>query len=514
MQDAERQEVKGQAMEQSDVILSMEHIDKVFPGVKALSDVSLEVRRGEVHALMGENGAGKSTLMKVLYGIYPCDGGTITFDGKTVGTHTQHEALHMGIAMIHQEISLATNMSVAENIWVGRTPMTKLGLVDFKKLYAMTQEILDDVGLDIDPKVKVRDLSVAQMQMVEVARAVSYNAKLIIMDEPTSSLSKKEIQVLYRIIRTLKSRQVSVIIITHKIDEVFEISDRITVLRDGRRTGDADIHSITEDDLIRMMVGRELTEMFPKQESEIGEVLLEVEHLSSAGVFEDVSFCVHRGEILGVSGLIGAGRTEIMKAVFGIDRKDSGTIRIGGEPVNIRSPRDAIAHGIAMVTEDRKMEGLSLVRSSKENMTIVNLNEYSRGGIVNSRAELSDVEKMIRMLAIKLSSPKQVVNSLSGGNQQKVIIAKWLLKKPKILIIDEPTRGIDVGAKSEIHRIISSLACQGMAVILVSSELPEILGMSDRVIVIHEGHLKGELTRQEATQEKIMALSATKKEGA
>lgn len=514
MQDAERQEVKGQAMEQSDVILSMEHIDKVFPGVKALSDVSLEVRRGEVHALMGENGAGKSTLMKVLYGIYPCDGGTITFDGKTVGTHTQHEALHMGIAMIHQEISLATNMSVAENIWVGRTPMTKLGLVDFKKLYAMTQEILDDVGLDIDPKVKVRDLSVAQMQMVEVARAVSYNAKLIIMDEPTSSLSKKEIQVLYRIIRTLKSRQVSVIIITHKIDEVFEISDRITVLRDGRRTGDADIHSITEDDLIRMMVGRELTEMFPKQESEIGEVLLEVEHLSSAGVFEDVSFCVHRGEILGVSGLIGAGRTEIMKAVFGIDKKDSGTIRIGGEPVNIRSPRDAIAHGIAMVTEDRKMEGLSLVRSSKENMTIVNLNKYSKGGIVNSKAELGDVEKMIRMLAIKLSSPKQVVNSLSGGNQQKVIIAKWLLKKPKILIIDEPTRGIDVGAKSEIHRIISSLACQGMAVILVSSELPEILGMSDRVIVIHEGHLKGELTRQEATQEKIMALSATKKEGA
>ena len=514
MQDAERQEVKGQAMEQSDVILSMEHIDKVFPGVKALSDVSLEVRRGEVHALMGENGAGKSTLMKVLYGIYPCDGGTITFDGKTVGTHTQHEALHMGIAMIHQEISLATNMSVAENIWVGRTPMTKLGLVDFKKLYAMTQEILDDVGLDIDPKVKVRDLSVAQMQMVEVARAVSYNAKLIIMDEPTSSLSKKEIQVLYRIIRTMKSRQVSVIIITHKIDEVFEISDRITVLRDGRRTGDADIHSITEDDLIRMMVGRELTEMFPKQESEIGEVLLEVEHLSSAGVFEDVSFCVHRGEILGVSGLIGAGRTEIMKAVFGIDKKDSGTIRIGGEPVNIRSPRDAIAHGIAMVTEDRKMEGLSLVRSSKENMTIVNLNKYSKGGIVNSKAELGDVEKMIRMLAIKLSSPKQVVNSLSGGNQQKVIIAKWLLKKPKILIIDEPTRGIDVGAKSEIHRIISSLACQGMAVILVSSELPEILGMSDRVIVIHEGHLKGELTRQEATQEKIMALSATKKEGA
>ena len=514
MQDAERQEVKGQAMEQSDVILSMEHIDKVFPGVKALSDVSLEVRRGEVHALMGENGAGKSTLMKVLYGIYPCDGGTITFDGKTVGTHTQHEALHMGIAMIHQEISLATNMSVAENIWVGRTPMTKLGLVDFKKLCAMTQEILDDVGLDIDPKVKVRDLSVAQMQMIEVARAVSYNAKLIIMDEPTSSLSKKEIQVLYRIIRTLKSRQVSVIIITHKIDEVFEISDRITVLRDGRRTGDADIHSITEDDLIRMMVGRELTEMFPKQESEIGEVLLEVEHLSSAGVFEDVSFCVHRGEILGVSGLIGAGRTEIMKAVFGIDKKDSGTIRIGGEPVNIRSPRDAIAHGIAMVTEDRKMEGLSLVRSSKENMTIVNLNKYSKGGIVNSKAELGDVEKMIRMLAIKLSSPKQVVNSLSGGNQQKVIIAKWLLKKPKILIIDEPTRGIDVGAKSEIHRIISSLACQGMAVILVSSELPEILGMSDRVIVIHEGHLKGELTRQEATQDKIMALSATKKEGA
>ena len=263
-----------------------------------------------------------------------------------------------------------------------------------------------------------------------------------------------------------------------------------------------------------MMVGRELTEMFPKQESEIGEVLLEVEHLSSAGVFEDVSFCVHRGEILGVSGLIGAGRTEIMKAVFGIDKKDSGTIRIGGEPVNIRSPRDAIAHGIAMVTEDRKMEGLSLVRSSKENMTIVNLNKYSKGGIVNSKAELGDVEKMIRMLAIKLSSPKQVVNSLSGGNQQKVIIAKWLLKKPKILIIDEPTRGIDVGAKSEIHRIISSLACQGMAVILVSSELPEILGMSDRVIVIHEGHLKGELTRQEATQEKIMALSATKKEGA
>lgn len=497
-------------MKDNEIILSMKGITKTFPGVHALRSAELEVKRGEVHALMGENGAGKSTMMKILFGILAYDAAEIVFDGKAIKNHNTRESLAIGISMIHQEITLAANMSISENIWAGREKLNRYGFVDFAKMEKETLAILRTLNLDFDPKTLVQDLSVAQMQMVEIARAVSYNSKLVIMDEPTSALTVKEIETLYNTIQSLKQKGVSVIIITHKIDEVFAISDRITVLRDGCYVNTVATKHINKDDLVYMMVGRELTEFYPKVKAEVGDIVLDVENIGVDGVFSNISFNVRKGEILGVSGLMGAGRTEIMRAIYGIDKLDHGSIKIGGKEVQINSPSDAIRNGLAMVTEDRKLHGLALVRSSKENITIANLRKYRKGILLNYKTELDDVQKMVEMLAIKITDPSQIVNTLSGGNQQKVIIAKWLLKNPNVLILDEPTRGVDVGAKSEIYRIISNLAAKGMAIIMVSSELPEILGMSDRIVIVHDRTIRGELSREEATQVKIMALSIKK----
>lgn len=497
-----------------DSILEIQDVSKSFSGVYALKGVRLTVKKGEVHALIGENGAGKSTLMKIILGMHQPNEGSMLFKGETYAPKNPMDALQAGVSMIHQEISLADNMTVAENIWVGREP-TKGGFVDYAEMNRKAKALLSELNLDISPSCKVKKLKVAQQQMVEIARAISYDSDLIIMDEPTSALTEDEVKSLFSIIRNLKKKQVTVIIITHKLNELFEISDSVTVLRDGEYVGCYPIEEMTEKKLVSLMVGRELNEMFPKQAASIGGELLSVKHLTLKGVFEDVSFTVRKGEILGVAGLMGAGRSEIMLSLFGAVPPDSGEIFIDGKKAAIRSPRDAIRNGIAMVTEDRKLTGLSLCRSCKENMSIAHLKKISPHLFLNEKKERREIERMIQALSIKLASVRQAVSSLSGGNQQKIVLARWLLTEPRILILDEPTRGIDVGAKAEIHRLISELTGTGMAVIMISSELPEILGMSDRILVVHNGRVSGELTREEASQERIMEFAtntATKEE--
>lgn len=497
-----------------DSILEIQDVSKSFSGVYALKGVRLTVKKGEVHALIGENGAGKSTLMKIILGMHQPNEGSMLFKGETYAPKNPMDALQAGVSMIHQEISLADNMTVAENIWVGREP-TKGGFVDYAEMNRKAKALLSELNLDISPSCKVKKLKVAQQQMVEIARAISYDSDLIIMDEPTSALTEDEVKSLFSIIRNLKKKQVTVIIITHKLNELFEISDSVTVLRDGEYVGCYPIEEMTEKKLVSLMVGRELNEMFPKQVASIGGELLSVKHLTLKGVFEDVSFTVRKGEILGVAGLMGAGRSEIMLSLFGAVPPDSGEIFIDGKKAAIRSPRDAIRNGIAMVTEDRKLTGLSLCRSCKENMSIAHLKKISPHLFLNEKKERREIERMIQALSIKLASVRQAVSSLSGGNQQKIVLARWLLTEPRILILDEPTRGIDVGAKAEIHRLISELTGTGMAVIMISSELPEILGMSDRILVVHNGRVSGELTREEASQERIMEFAtntATKEE--
>ncbi len=487
-----------------EIILKMEGITKLFPGVKALDKVNLELRKGEIHAVIGENGAGKSTLMKVLLGIHPADEGTITYKGEKVQFASPLEALHRGIAMIHQEISLIPTMDVAENIWLGREKETmRHGVISKKGRYDKTYEILKQMDIDLDPKALVRTLSVAKMQMVELVRAASYNADVIIMDEPTSALANEEIEILYRIVRDLKKQGVSIIFISHKLEEIFEICDRVSVYRDGHYISTNDVKDITQPQLVNMIVGRAITNQFPKMEAEIGDVVLEVKNFNSAGVFKDVNFQVRRGEILGVSGLVGAGRTEIMRALFGADPKDSGEVYIDGKEVKIHSPKDAIMHGMSMLTEDRMRTGSIYALSVKQNTTIANFRAYcSKGlGVINNKKENRAFADQRSRLEVKCASEKQLISELSGGNQQKVLIGRWLLTSPKVLIIDEPTRGIDVGSKSEIHKVISQLACQGMAVIMISSELPEILGMSDRIIVVRHGEIVFECDRKDATQE-------------
>lgn len=497
-----------------DSILEIQDVSKSFSGVYALKGVRLTVKKGEVHALIGENGAGKSTLMKIILGMHQPNEGSMLFKGETYVPKNPMDALQAGVSMIHQEISLADNMTVAENIWVGREP-TKGGFVDYAEMNRKAKALLSELNLDISPSCKVKKLKVAQQQMVEIARAISYDSDLIIMDEPTSALTEDEVKSLFSIIHNLKKKQVTVIIITHKLNELFEISDSVTVLRDGEYVGCYPIEEMTEKKLVSLMVGRELNEMFPKQAASIGGELLAVKHLTLKGVFEDVSFTVRKGEILGVAGLMGAGRSEIMLSLFGAVPPDSGEIFIDGKKAVIRSPRDAIRNGIAMVTEDRKLTGLSLCRSCKENMSIAHLKKISPHLFLNEKKERREIDRMIQALSIKLASVRQAVSSLSGGNQQKIVLARWLLTEPRILILDEPTRGIDVGAKAEIHRLISELTGTGMAVIMISSELPEILGMSDRILVVHNGRVSGELTREEASQERIMEFAtntATKEE--
>ncbi|MBV8899640.1 MAG: sugar ABC transporter ATP-binding protein [Verrucomicrobia bacterium] len=491
---------------ENDYLLVMEGISKQFPGVRALNNVELRVRRGTVHALMGENGAGKSTLMKCLIGIYTPDSGTITFKGEKLNITSTHYALSKGISMIHQELSPIPEMTVAENIYLGREPMTPYGLVDMRKMNRMATELLDRLHIKIRPTAKMRDLSIANMQLSEIAKAVSYNSDLIIMDEPTSAITEAEVAVLFDIIKSLTAQGCAVIYITHKMDEVFKITDEVTVFRDGQYVATEATANLTRDMLIEQMVGRTLTQMFHKEKAEMGSVFLDVENLSGKG-FRNVSFQVKRGEILGLAGLMGAGRTELMDGVFGVTASYGGAVRINGKPVKVKSPADAIRNGMALLTEDRKLTGLYLNATVRENMFIANINRYLVGPFLRFSKIEKDCEKMRGLMRVKTPSLMQIIKNLSGGNQQKVLIARWLLTEPDLLILDEPTRGIDVGAKSEIYRLMTEFVLSGKAIIMISSELPEVLGMSDRILVMHEGDKVGELSRAEATQEKILQMA-------
>ncbi len=490
----------------NDYLLSMTGISKFFPGVRALDDVQLNVRKGTVHALMGENGAGKSTLMKCLIGIYTPDSGSIVFKDEELHVTNTRYALSKGISMIHQELNPIPHMTVAENIYIGRETRTWYGLVDMKKMNSRTKELLDKLDIRLDATKKMVELSIANTQLVEIAKAVSYDSDLIVMDEPTSAITEAEVAVLFKIIKSLKEQGRSVIYITHKMDEVFKITDEVTVFRDGTYISTDPTEGLTRNMLIQKMVGRELTDMFHKERAEIGETVLDVRNLSGKK-FRNVSFEVKRGEIFGVAGLMGAGRTELLEAVFGVTKPVSGEVFVDGKKASIRSPADSIRLGLALLTEDRKLTGLYINAMVRDNMMIANMKAYMRGIFVNFRKIDADCERMRDQLRIRTPSLKQVIKYLSGGNQQKVLISRWLLTGPSILILDEPTRGIDVGAKAEIYRLMTELTHQGKTIIMISSELPEILGMSDRIMVMHEGDKIGELGRAEATQEKILHLA-------
>ncbi|QJD83127.1 sugar ABC transporter ATP-binding protein [Cohnella herbarum] len=488
-----------------ETILTMRGMTKSYFGVKALDGVSLDIRKGEVHALMGENGAGKSTLMKILTGLVKPDEGEIVFEGTKVQFPNPQAALNVGIAMIHQELNPIPEMTVAENIYLGREPcFPGTPFVNKKKLEEQTRRLLEQFQFRAQPHTKVGQLSVAQKQMLEIIKAISYQAKLIIMDEPTSALSESEVKTLFQTIERLKGQGVPIIYISHRMEEIFAITDRITVLRDGKLIGSRKSSELDSDGLISMMVGRSLDAIYPKEEAAIGDTVLEVRGLTRRPYFANVSFSVRQGEILGIAGLMGAGRSEVMRAIFGIDRPDGGEVLMEGEAIKVRHPADAIRHRIGFVTEDRKELGLVLSQSIRENMTLASLSKTSKGPFVSRPAETALCDGMTASIRIKMNRMEQEVLTLSGGNQQKVVIAKWLLTSPKLLILDEPTRGIDVGAKAEIYRMMSKLAQQGMAIIMVSSELPEVLGMSDRILVMGEGEIRGEFNRGEITQEQIL----------
>jgi len=489
-------------------VLEMTGIAKTYPGVRALSGVDFRVMPGEVHALVGENGAGKSTLMKILAGAETRDSGSITIAGAQAHIASPHEAMSLGISIIYQEFNLVPYMNAAENIFLGREPVGVVaGMVDFRRMYAEAQRIIDELGVRLDVRVPVNHLSVAQQQMVEIAKATSRRSRIIAMDEPSATLTDHELENLFALIRRLKAEGVGIIYISHRLEEVFDIADRVTVLRDGELVATKAVSETDREDMIRMMVGRELTDIIPKQKAEPGDVAIEVRGLTRGNILRDISFSVRKGEVLGLAGLVGAGRTEVARALFGADTIDSGEILLDGRPVKLRSPRQAIDLGIGLVTEDRKSLGLVLGMAVRENISLANLGELSRAGFVSPAKDREVANQYISDLLIKTPSPEQAVENLSGGNQQKVVLAKWLFTKSRVLIFDEPTRGIDVGAKTEIYHLMNRLAAQGVAIIMISSELPEVLGMSDRIIVMHEGRIAGELSREEATQEKIMSLA-------
>lgn len=488
-------------------LVEMKGITKRFPGVLALNDVKFNLRAGTVHSLMGENGAGKSTLMKILAGVYTLDEGQILIEGKPVSIVDPRSGLDHGIAMIHQELSFIPELTAAENIYLGRELRGKGGIVSKRKMADAARSVFERWGIKIDPNSLMKDLSVAQAQMVEIAKAIAFDARIIIMDEPTSAITEREVAALHRIIGQLREAGTAIIYITHKMDEVFAISDEITIFRDGTWVATELAKDMTRDSLIALMVGRELTQLFPKSEAKIGEVVLEVEHLNRGRQVRDVSFKVKRGEILGFAGLMGSGRTEVLETVFGIYAAESGKIKVKGKEVKITEPHHAIEAGLGLLTEDRKKTGIMGVLSVRDNMSIAAIDKFTIGGVLRKPLIEKQCEDQRQALALKTPSLNQQIQNLSGGNQQKVLLSRWLLTDPDILIIDEPTRGIDVGAKSEIHRLMSELAKQGKAIIMVSSEMPEILGMSDRVVVMCEGRLVGEVSRKDATQEKIMELA-------
>jgi inositol transport system ATP-binding protein len=490
-------------------LLEIEGIRKAFPGVVALDNVRFRLQAGTVHALMGENGAGKSTLMKIIAGIYTPDQGEVRVKGRPLVLKGPLDALNNGIAMIHQELNLMPYMTVAENIWIRREPMTRLGFVDHGEMRRRTQALFDRLFIDIDPEVEVRDLSIASRQMVEIAKAVSFDSDVLIMDEPTSALTETEVNHLFRIIRQLRAQGKGIVYITHKMNEFFEIADEVSVFRDGKYIDTKKSTEVTREEIIHMIVGRELTQMFPKETVPIGDVVVSVKNLGVDGIFHDVSFDLRAGEILGLAGLVGSGRSNLAEALFGVVPATSGTISIEGIEVTIDSPASAMKCGMAFLTEDRKETGCFLPLDIMANMdTAVLSKRHVRFGFVQRKALRNDCEEMRRKLRVKTPSLDEVIQNLSGGNQQKVLIGRWLLTKPKFLILDEPTRGIDVGAKAEIHRLVSKLAGQGVAVLMISSEMPEVLGMSDRVMVMHEGRVTGIVDRKDADQVRIMELAS------
>jgi len=492
-------------MEENKYILEMHDIIKVFPGVRALDNAQLSIKKGEVHALIGENGAGKSTLMKILLGIYRPESGEIIYKGTKVKFQTPHEALSAGISMIHQEMSLIPTVDISENVWIGRErDFRSCGLIINKKRYQETEKLLKHLKIDLNPRTIINTLSVANMQLVELARAVSYHSDIIIMDEPTSSLTDSEIRLLYDIVRELSNQGTAVIFISHKLEEIFEICDRVTVMRDGQFISEHSTGEITQDELVTKIAGREVTELYPKVKAKIKETVLEVRNLCSNQVFDHISFDVKAGEVLGFCGLVGAGRTEIMRAIFGIDHFNSGEIYLEGKKIVNRTPKDAIANGISMITEDRRGMGIVPMLSVCANISLAYLPTLGKAGFIQKARETADIQKMIKDLNVKTPSLSTNIGDLSGGNQQKAIIARWLLTKPKVLILDEPTRGVDVGAKSEIYQLINTLTQQGIAVIMVSSELPEILGMSDRIIVVREGKIVMNTKNNEMSSELLL----------
>ncbi len=491
----------------SELLLKMEGISKTFPGVIALDKVNMDLNRGEVHAIVGENGAGKSTLMKILSGIYQPDNGKLIYKGRHTVIHGPHDAQNKGICIIHQELNLASHLTVAQNIYLGREPM-KYGILDERKLNNMAAEILDLLHLDIKPTTIVNELGVSKQQMVEIAKALSVKSEVLIMDEPTSALSEAEIDELFRIIHSLKKEGVGIFYISHRLEELKHIVDRISVLRDGHYIGTWDYGQLTLDEIIAKMVGRSLKDKFPKRDHQIGEKLFEVKKLHRKGILNNISFQLHKGEVLGIAGLMGAGRTEVARAIFGADPKDEGTIILEGREISTNNPVAAIKEGIAYLSEDRKRDGLALNLQVDQNVTLANVNSVSNGwGVISKHKERVIADKFVNDLRIKTPSLEQQVIYLSGGNQQKIVIAKWLCRNSKVIIFDEPTRGIDVGAKFEVYELINSLAAEGAGIIMISSELPEILGMSDRIIVLHEGEITGQLDISEATQERILNLA-------
>ena len=496
----------------SDYVLEMNNMNKSFFKVKVLDDVTFNVKPGEVHALVGENGAGKSTLMKILMGIYERDSGEVIVSGETVVFQNPRQAINHGVSMIHQELNPVQDMEVSENIFLGRE-ITQfragpLSVVNKKEERIQTKALFAKMGILIDPKMLMRNLSVAQKQLVEIVKAISLSAKIVIMDEPTSAITDAEVKTLFEQIAKLKAQSVAIIYISHKMDEIFKIADRITVLRDGRLICTEEAGNLNNELLIKMMVGREITEFYPKQPVTPGNVVMELKDFCNEDQFQNISFSLHSGEILGVAGLVGAGRSELVECIFGINKHSSGEVHILGKKVNIRHPKDAIRNHVALITEDRKLTGLNLKSTVAENISLVGINSLSKFGIILNRKEAVAVESQIKEMRIKVFSRNSLITSLSGGNQQKVVLSKWLLTQPDIIILDEPTRGIDVGAKRDIYVLMGELAKNGKAILMISSEIPELMGLSDRILVLAEGKLTGTLDRKDFTQENIMRLAS------
>jgi ABC-type sugar transport system ATPase subunit len=491
-----------------EIVLEVKQLRKEFPGVKALDGVDLTLRKGEAHALIGENGAGKSTLIKILAGVYTKDTGDIVFEGQPAQIQKALDSLRLGIKVVFQEVSLISHLSVAENVFLESFPLKKNGTIDWKTLNQKTSEILQSIGLDIDPTCMVRKLTVSQQQMVEIARALSHEARVVIMDEPTSALTPNEIKSLFTVIRKLKDIGIAILYVTHKLEEVFELCDWVTVLRDGRLISSNPIAETTCDTLVTDMVGRELTNLFPRTHAgSEGAVVLRVQGLATEKKLKDVSFDVHAGEVVGVFGLMGAGRTELAKAVFGLDSVKSGDVFIRDHKLRSGSTTHAARAGMGLLTEDRKGEGLVLQMSVTQNITLSSIKDFASYGLIRTRDEATCSREFVEKFSIKTPSLRQKVEYLSGGNQQKVLLARWLMKKLQVIILDEPTRGIDVGAKAEIHKLIDELAQAGLAVLVMTSEMPELLGVSDRVLVMSNGRITGEFARREATQEKILSAA-------